>query len=113
VPLASSGKYRTYDSAHTTRLTHVQCTQFNTSEVKIVEICSEFSLVGKKRNTTKVAEESYWAITQAVGRSRYGRSDSGVLQFGFKMTSLVYTHIVEHVSTVFRLAPDIWNLTTA
>ena len=47
-----------------------------------------------------------WAVTQAVGRSSYSRSGSGVLEFGFNLDSLVHTYIVNHIYTQFELDLD-------
>jgi hypothetical protein len=43
-----------------------------------------------KRNETKMPEEYCWATTQAMGRSRCGRSGYSVLEFGWGKKS-VYT----------------------
>jgi hypothetical protein len=48
-----------------------------------------------------VAEEYCGAITQANGRCSYDISDWSVLEFGFEVDSLVYTHVVGHVCTQF------------
>jgi hypothetical protein len=66
----------------------------------------QFSSHDWKRSETKLVEEYCWAIIQAAGRSYCGRSGSRVLEFGFKLDSLVHTHIVDHMYTQFRLAPD-------
>jgi hypothetical protein len=53
-----------------------------------------FSFAGmKERIDTKVAEEYFWAITQAAGRSWCGRSGSSEPEFGFKLDFLVYIYI--------------------
>jgi hypothetical protein len=62
-----------------------------------------FSFRIEKRNETKVAEEYCWAITQAEGRSCYGRSGFSVLEFGFQMDSLVYAYVADHMYTQYRL----------
>ena len=57
---------------------------------RILPCCSESAM-------TKVAEEYYWAKTQAVGPSFRRRSDSGVLESGFHLDCLVYTCFFNHV----------------
>jgi hypothetical protein len=55
-----------------------------------------------------VAEEYWWAKTQATGRSYCGRSGSGVFGFGFHRDSLwEYVYIAEHTHTVLRLPSDL------
>ena len=49
----------------------------------------DFCLLEWKHNQTMVAEEYCWAITEAVGRSRYGRSGSSVLDFVLQLDALV------------------------
>jgi hypothetical protein len=51
-------------------------------------------------------EEYYWAITQAAGRSCCGLTGAIVLEFGFEVSSLVDTCIVDHVYTQFRLGQN-------
>jgi hypothetical protein len=66
-----------------------------------------FSLLERKRHESKVAKEYCWAITEVVGLSRCGRSVSRVLEFGFHLDSHVYTNIVDHMHTQFRLEPNV------
>ena len=54
-----------------------------------------------------MAEEYCWAITEAEGRSRYGRSGSIVLEFGFQLYIFLYTYAVNHLYTQFQLSPDL------
>ena len=42
-------------------------------------------------------EEYYWAITQAEGRSRCGRSGPSVMKCGFELNLLVYTYVTKRV----------------
>ena len=63
-----------------------------------------FSMRERKHHEKKFAEEYFWAITQAAGRSCCGRSGFRVLHFGFQMDSLVYIHIGDHMQTQFRIA---------
>ena len=51
-------------------------------------------------------EDYYWAITQAAGRSCCGLSGAIVLEFGFEVSFLVDTCIVDHVYTQFRLGQN-------
>jgi hypothetical protein len=48
-------------------------------------------------------EEYCWAITQAAERLRYGRSGFNVFQFESQVDSPVYTYIVDHMLTQFRV----------
>jgi hypothetical protein len=52
-----------------------------------------FSLLERKRNDTKVAEEYCWATTHAAEWSCCGWSDFSVLKFGFHLYSFVDTDI--------------------
>ena len=60
----------------------------------------EFFLAGMK---AQVAEKYCWAITQAAGRSYCGRSDSSLVQPGFQLDCLVYTHIVGHIFVIYSV----------
>jgi len=59
----------------------------------------------------RLAEEHCWAMTEAAGRSCYGRSGSSVLEFGFQPVCLsldfcwnpLFMHIVDHTHTKLRL----------
>ena len=69
--------------------------------------------VGTKAQSHEGGGRILLVITEAEGRSRCRRSNSGVLEFGFQMASLVNTYTLEHVSTGFHKAPDLWNRATA
>lgn len=66
------------------------------------------SLREGKRKQTKVVEEHGWATAQVVvGRSCCGRSDSGVLGFGFELESLVYTYTFDYLRAQLQLETDL------
>ena len=52
----------------------------------------------------KVVEEYCWAVTQASGLSCCELSGSSVMECGFEPDSLVYTYVVNHMCSQFRLA---------
>ena len=54
----------------------------------------------------KVAEEYFWAITQASGLSCCERSGSSVMECGFEPDSLVYAYVVNRIGSQFRLAQN-------
>jgi len=51
-----------------------------------------------------VAEDYRWAITQVAWRSCCGRSDSSVLDFGFKLASLVRPYVKSHMYSQLDLS---------
>jgi hypothetical protein len=57
----------------------------------------KYSLRESKFSQTDLTEEYCWAITQAAARSCCIRSDFSVLEFGFKLHSLVHTYVVDHM----------------
>ena len=65
------------------------------------------SLRVRKSKQTKVAEKYCWAIAQAVGRSRCGRSGSSVLEFGFQLESHVHTYTFDYLRTQLQLESDL------
>jgi hypothetical protein len=65
------------------------------------------SLRNCKVSEAKLAEDYCRAITQAAERSYGGRSGYSVLDFGLHMGSLLYTYVIVHVYTQFRLALDL------
>jgi hypothetical protein len=64
------------------------------------------------RNKTKVAEEYCWAMTKTAGRSCCNLSGSSALEFGFQLDSLVYTYIVDHMHSKFRLPKELPQVST-
>ena len=54
----------------------------------IVEMCQNFQC------EMRVAEEYWWAMTQAMGQSCYGSSGSSVLELDFDMYSWLYVYSV-------------------
>jgi len=66
-----------------------------------------FSLREWKRSEKKLAEEYCWAITQAAGRSRWGRSGSTVLKFVFQLSCLVHLAISVICYDLCRIFRDV------
>lgn len=64
------------------------------------------SSLQKGKHEIKMAEEYCWVITLGVSRSCYGKPSSSVLEFGFKLDTILHTHTVEHMATQFRLAQN-------
>jgi len=60
----------------------------------------------KGKHEIKMAEEYCWVITLAVSRLCCGQPGSSILEFGFQLDTIVYTHTVEHMDTHFRLAQN-------
>ena len=72
----------------------------------IFETTPNFSLGEMKCNEKMVADESCWAITQAVGRSGGVRSGSGVLGFGFQLDCLGCRCVGDHLCPELGLAQN-------
>jgi len=83
-----------------TQLTQFQTYPFFKKNVKI-EIMTFLS------SETKLAEEYCWATTRAVGRSRWGRSGSTVLEFVFQLSCFVYLAISVICYDLCRIFQDI------
>ena len=84
-----------------------QLTQFESTKLQTSEILNrvnmfeqfkkkkhKYSLQELNSNETTVAEEQYWATTQAVGWFFSCRSDSSVLEFGLNLYCLVYIYVL-------------------
>jgi hypothetical protein len=61
----------------------------------------QFFLMELHPNNARLAEEYCWAMVQAAGWAWYNESGSSVIESGFQLDPLLYTHVVDRLYSPF------------